>query len=68
MFRKMLEEQPRVMEDGGDPINVMRTEHQRAYIPLPIADCCYPEGFAPDVQDTRTGVIDEVKDLKAVPA
>ena len=68
MFRKMLEEQLRVTEDGGDPINVMRTEHERGYIPLSIEHCRYPEGFAPDEQDTRIGVIDVVKDLKVVPA
>ena len=53
MFRKMLEEQLRVMEDGGDPINVMRTvATQRG---------------SRQMSRTRTGVIDEVKDLKAVP-
>jgi 5,5'-dehydrodivanillate O-demethylase len=31
MFRKMLEENIRVVEDGGDPMNTFRTEQENAY-------------------------------------
>ena len=36
MLRKMIDDQIAVVEDGGDPINVFREEHDR--IPLEIED------------------------------
>ena len=40
MFRKMIEEQIKVVEDGGDPINVHRVE--QGPIDLPQEHSYYP--------------------------
>ena len=45
MMRKMIDEQIRVVEDGGDPINVFREEHDR--IPLEIEDYGDMSGYTP---------------------
>ena len=46
MFRQMLEEQMRIVEDGGDPINVFRDREAARSITLPMeAD---PFGQTPD--------------------
>ena len=68
MFRSMLEEQLRVVEDGGDPINVHRTAPELGYIPLSIEHCRYPENMpgTEDIQDTRVGSVDVIRDLKKV--
>ena len=68
MFRKMLEEQLRVVEDGGDPMNVMYEQPAAGYIPLAIEHARYPKGFNEGIQETRIGMVDVVKDLKEVPA
>jgi len=57
-----------VVEDGGDPINVMRTAPADGYIKLAIEHCRYPDGFDGGNQDTRVGQIDVVENLKPVPA
>jgi len=64
MFRKMLDEQMRVNEDGGTPMNVLYERPALGYIPLAIEHCRYPEGFNAGIQETRKGVVDVVKDLK----
>jgi hypothetical protein len=38
MFRKMLEEQVKIVEDGGDPINVFRDANEAAFIELEMED------------------------------
>jgi 5,5'-dehydrodivanillate O-demethylase len=38
MFRKMLEENVKIVEDGGDPINVFRDANEAAFIELEMED------------------------------
>ena len=38
MFRKMLEEQIKVVEDGGEPINVFRDPEENRFLDLPMED------------------------------
>jgi 5,5'-dehydrodivanillate O-demethylase len=68
MFRKMLEEQMRMNEDGGTPMNVYYEKPALGYFPLAIEHCRYPEGFDGGGQDTREGSVDVVKDLKETAA
>lgn len=46
MFRQMLEEQMRIVEDGGDPINVFRDREAAECVTLPMEDD--PFGQRPD--------------------
>lgn len=66
MFRRMLDEQAKIVEDGGEPINVHRHPAAGGYIPLAIEHCWYPASEADTMgpKDTRTGTVDVVGHLK----
>ena len=68
MYRKMLEENISIVEDGGDPMNVHRTAPESGYLPLSIEHCVYPD-YQPQTsesQETRGpgGAVELVQGLK----
>jgi 5,5'-dehydrodivanillate O-demethylase len=68
MYRKMLEENISIVEDGGDPMNVHRTAPESGYLPLSIEHCVYPDyqPQTPESQETRGegGAVELVQGLK----
>ena len=68
MYRKMLEENISIVEDGGDPMNVHRTAPESGYLPLSIEHCVYPD-YQPQTSETQEtrgagGAVELVQGLK----
>ena len=57
MFRNMLEEQMRVVDDGGDPVNVHREEKEIIWLPTEFAHFPGYEGTGGPFKDSRPGKI-----------
>ena len=67
MFRRMLEEQIDVVQDGGDPINVFRDPEQNQYLTLPTEEyggfADYRDGAFSYYDSGPYGFIDEVEGM-----
>lgn len=67
MFRRMLQEQIDVVQDGGDPINVFRDPEQNQYLTLPTEEyggfADYRDGAFSYYDSGPYGFIDEVEGM-----
>ena len=57
MYRRILDEQARVVEDGGEPMNIHRDEAENEIIVLPCEYFQYPgyEGTGGPFKDVQVG-------------